>query len=51
MDGFVIPHPWPTRRLPGPLLQRDLQLRQQLCALSRWADGHVPVPGCLPGAP
>lgn len=42
------PHP---HRLPGPLLQCDVQLRQHLCALSRRADGHVPVPGHLPGAP
>lgn len=41
----------PTHRFPGPLLQCDMQLRQHLCALSRWADSHMPVPCHLPGAP
>lgn len=48
-DGFVTPA-CPSR-VPGPLLQRDVQLRQHLCALSRRAHSHVPVPGHLPGAP
>lgn len=47
--GAGVTPPGPAHRVPGPLLQRDLQLRQHLRALGGWTDSYVPVSHNLPG--